>query len=122
MSASMRLTSILWQQTLGTVITFSGGSPAACFTEALLPGLGFMIQRRGYQPWGVLFRRQEVYDAGGGPVWHARREQYDLLAQDDRLRSWAVRLEAGSSDWLEEREWRIPRHGGVSLLEFVGDA
>jgi len=117
MNAHTRLTSILWQQTLRTFVTFSGGDPATCFTEAKLEGLQFMIQRRGYQPWGLLFQRQHVYDAGGGPAWHARQEQFKALKQDAHLRSWAVRLQAGSSEWLEEREWRIVRHSDVSLLE-----
>lgn len=117
MSARDRLTSILWQRTLRTFVTFSGGAPAVCFTEALLPGLQFMIQRRGYQPWGLVFLRQAIYDSGGGPAWHARPQQYEVLKQDPHLRSWAVRLEAGSSDWLEEREWRIVRQGDVSLDE-----
>ncbi len=117
LTAPNRLTFILWQQILRTFVTFSGGDPATCFTEAKLEGLQFMIQHRSYQPWGLLFQRQHVYDAGGGPVWHARQAQYDVLRQDPQLRSWAVRLEAGSSEWLEEREWRIVRHSDVPLLE-----
>jgi hypothetical protein len=119
LNAAARLASILWEGTLRTFVTFSGGYPATCFTEAKLDGLKFMIQRRGYQPWGLLFERQGVYSAGGGPAWHARTEEFDLLRQDPRLRSWAVRLEAGYSDWLEEREWRIVRNGGVPLQELL---
>jgi hypothetical protein len=117
MSAADRLASILWMETLRTFVTYSGGDPAACFSEARKPGVEFMIRQRGYQPWGLLFHRQDVYDAGGGPVWHARPEQHDALRQQSQLRAWAVRLEAGSSDWLEEREWRIVRHQGVPLTE-----
>jgi hypothetical protein len=69
------------------------------------------------RPWGLFFYRQNVYDVGGAPVWHARPEQYDLIRQHERLRAWAVRLEAGSSEWLEEREWRVVRHGNVPLTE-----
>ena len=109
MSAPDRLASILWQGELLTFVTFSGGDPAVCFTEATLAGLQFMIKQRRYEPWGLMADRQSVYDAGGGPVWYARPEQYQALRQlDPRLRSWAVRLEPGS-DWLEEREWRIVR-------------
>lgn len=117
MDASERLASILWQQTLRTFVTFSGGYPATCFTEAGYAGLQFMIQRHGYQPWGLIFHQQTVYDAGGGPAWHTRREQHDLLLQDPRLRSWAVSFEAGSSEWLDEREWRVVRDD-LSLQEF----
>ena len=93
MTAFVRLESILWQQRLHTFVTFSGGDPAVAFTEAKLPGLQFLIEQRGYQPWGLLLHRQSVYDAGGGPVWHARPEQHAVLRQYPRLRSWAVRLE-----------------------------
>lgn len=117
MDARTRLASILWQEKLRTLLTFSGGYPATCFTEAKLDGLHFMIQQRGYKPWGLIFDRQSVYNAGGGPVWHTRQEQFDLFERDPSLRSWAVRLEAGSSDWLEEREWRIVRHTDMSLRE-----
>jgi hypothetical protein len=106
MSPPDRLASILWDSQLLATVNFSMGYPAVCLIEARLPGLNFMIGQRGYQPWGLMFDRQSVYDAGGGPAWHARPEAYQAL--DPSLRSWAVRLDPGS-DWLEEREWRIVR-------------
>lgn len=114
MSAPDRLESILWDRGLRTFVTYSGGDPAVCFTEARQAGLEFLIQKRGYEPWGLLFDRQSVYDAGGGPVWYARPEQQQMLKQlDPRLLSWAVRLDPGS-DWLHEREWRIARPAMIS--------
>jgi hypothetical protein len=107
MSAPQRLTSILQSQELHSVTTYSGGDPAVCFTESTLAGIEFMLARRGYQPWALVFDRQSIYDAGGGPVWYARPDQYTALGMaDPALRSWAVRLDPGS-DWLEEQEWRI---------------
>lgn len=74
--------------------------------------LGFLIGRRHYQPWGLIFTRQSVYDAGGGPVWYVRPDEYHLVRSVSmRVKSWLVRLEPGSSDWLEEREWRVPLSG-----------
>lgn len=108
MSARQRLESILWETQLQMFVTFSGGDPAVCFTEATFAGLKYMIERRGYEPWALMFDRQYVYSAGGAPAWHARDLEYRLLQQNQRLRSWAVRLGPGS-DWLEEREWRIVR-------------
>lgn len=114
MTAQQRLESILWESKLRGFVTFSGGVPAVCFTEATPNGLNFMIGQRSYQPWGLVFDRQSIYTAGGGPVWHARPEEYWFLRNlcetgqvNGRLQSWLVRLD-GSSDWLEEREWRIP--------------
>ncbi|WP_157225123.1 hypothetical protein [Nocardia thailandica] len=54
-----------------------------------------------------MFDPQAVFAAGGGPVWYVRDEDMDELATS-RLRRWAVRL-GENSDWLEEREWRVPR-------------
>jgi hypothetical protein len=107
MIAPQRLTSILQSQQLQSFTTYSGGDPAVCFTESTHAGIEFMLARRGYQPWALVFDRQSIYDAGGGPVWYARPEQYTALGMiDPGLRSWAVRLDPGS-DWLEEQEWRI---------------
>jgi hypothetical protein len=107
MAAPQRLTSILQNQQLQAFTTYSGGDPAVCFTESTLAGIEFMLARRGYQPWALVFDRQSIYDAGGGPVWYARPDQYRTLGMiDPVLRFWAVRLDPGS-DWLEEQEWRI---------------
>ncbi|WP_432830529.1 hypothetical protein [Dactylosporangium sp. CA-092794] len=110
MSAQERLASILWSGQLWAFTTHSGGDPAVCLTEATLNGLGFLITRRQYQPWGLVFDRQKVYEAGGGPVWYVRGDEYYELRQTCSTRAQArmVRLDTGSSDWLEEREWRIP--------------
>lgn len=108
MAASQRLASILWESRLRAFVTYSGGDPAVCLTEATVYGLNFLIGRRYYQPWGLVFDRQSVYDAGGGPVWYARPDEYYSVRQiSSRVQSWLVRLEPGS-DWLEEQEWRIP--------------
>src|SRR5258708_1820029 len=108
MAAPQRLASILWESRLRAFVTYSGGDPAICLTEVTLNGLNFLIRERHYQRWGLVFDRQSVYDAGGGPVWYARPDEYYSVRQiSDRVRSWLVRLEPGSSDWLEEQEWRI---------------
>ncbi len=62
---------------------------------------------------GVVLNRQWVYDIGGGPTWYVRAEQYAHL--DDEQRRRATRLETTTvarSDWLHEREWRIPLPAG----------
>ena len=100
-------------QALRGFVPFSGGYPSVGLTESTpRQGLPFLIRDRGYHPWGLVFDRQSVFDAGGGPVWHARLDQWNKIKQlnDPDLRSWALRLDpASDSDWLEEREWRIPR-------------
>jgi hypothetical protein len=119
MSGPDRLTRILWEQQLRTFVPFSGADRVVCFTEAMQPGLEFMIRQQGYGPWGVAFEKQSVYNLGGGPVWYPRTEQHKILQLDHRLRSWAVPLEAPGNDWRWEREWRIVRSSppAVALTE-----
>lgn len=118
-----RLKSILWQQQLRTFVPYSGRDPAVSFTEAMGPGIKYMIQQQGYEPWGVAFDRQSVYNVGGGPVWYPRSPQHQRLLQlDPSLLSWAVLFEAPNYDWHWEREWRIVRpsvsgEGVVALSE-----
>jgi hypothetical protein len=107
MSADQRLMSILYQGSIYPFRTFTG-HPAVCMTGCSWAGLEFLISRRDYQPWGLMFDRQAVFAAGGGPVWHVRDDVMDELPPTSRLRRWAVRL-GDRSDWLEEREWRVPR-------------
>jgi hypothetical protein len=87
-----------------------------CFTESDQAHLGHLIATRGFEPWGIARRRPWVYDRGGGPVWHVRSEALAKTAQlSDYLWTWTVRLEAGQSDWLHEREWRVPLVGREAL-------
>lgn len=65
-----------------------------------------------------MFSRQSVYDAGGAPVWYARPAEVEALRAlstngGPDMRAWTVRLDPGS-DWLEEREWRVPRPHSIS--------
>lgn len=64
-----RLESILWESRLRAFVTYSGGAPAVCFTEATVNGINVLTGRRAYQPCGLVFDRQRVYDVRGGPVW-----------------------------------------------------
>jgi hypothetical protein len=118
MTGQQKLEQILWERRLLAFVTFSGGDPAACFSEATPDAIQFLLRNRGYEPWGLMFSRQSVYDAGGAPVWYARPAEIDVLRMlasrgELDIRAWAVRLDPGS-DWLEEREWRIPRPHSAS--------
>ncbi|MBF6456440.1 hypothetical protein [Nocardia cyriacigeorgica] len=129
-----RMESILTDGAISAFVTYSGGMPSVCMTEATWVGVSYLVESRGYKPWALMFDRQKVYDAGGGPVWYARPDEYKALKDNTRLRTWAVEL-SDQSDWSHEREWRVPRpadSGGIApsipLLELgfcgvlVGDA
>jgi hypothetical protein len=88
-----------------------------CLSESPPEHLCWLLKDRHWPPWGLVFRRQHVYDLDGGPVWYARTKQYYTLDQEQRR--WAVRLDTNSnskSDWLQEREWRIPIPPGCQSL------
>jgi hypothetical protein len=117
MTPDQRLANILWEGLLRASVPFGGTQPVICLSECPGDHLLWLLTERGFPPWGVIIARQLAYNCRGGPVWYARREQYAVLTPAQR--SWAVRLDADQharSDWLHEREWRIPIDAGYSGL------
>lgn len=107
---AQRLDSILWQQCISGFPPFGAASPMVCFSEGPLDHLAWLINERHWPSWGVILTRQWVYAAGGGPAWYARPEQYETMTADQL--AWSVRLgtswDQPRSEWLHEREWRLP--------------
>ncbi|GAA1616403.1 hypothetical protein GCM10009789_82990 [Kribbella sancticallisti] len=107
-----RLDNILWEERLRGFPPFSRPpvtSPMLSFAESPLPHVQWLIGQRQWPSWALVVSRQHIYDLGGGPALHARTPLYNTLS--DEQRAWAVRLETNSisrSDWLHEREWRLP--------------
>lgn len=109
MSAANRLESILWEGLIRAFTPYTGPDPVVSFTEVTANGATYVVRDKFYQPWALIFARQSVYDAGGGPVWHVRDDVLGGFGgHNSSLLSWTVRL-GQQSDWLEEREWRIVR-------------
>jgi hypothetical protein len=121
-----RLESILRSAAFVPSVSYSGGWPAVCFTESTVAGLEYLIERQGFHPWGLMIDRQWVFDQGGAPVWHYRSEdEAEIRELSPRLRTWAVRLDSDPSrpsDWLFEREWRVPCKPDVEALVIDPDA
>jgi hypothetical protein len=110
LTPEQRLANVLWEQTIYGTIPFGVDHPhtAVCLSESPLSHLKWLLDS-GWPAWGLLLRRQHVYDLGGGPVWYARPEQFQDMTRQQR--AWATRLETtpgNRSDWTHEREWRIP--------------
>jgi hypothetical protein len=105
-----RLANILWEQRLNGYPPFRAqwNQPMICLSESPVDHLKWLLRDRQWPPWGLLFSRQNIYDLGGGPAWYVREAQYLGLLPEQI--PWAVRLETAPprSDWLHEREWRIP--------------
>lgn len=116
-----RLDNILWERQIRGFAPFGSDLPMVCLSESPLAHLQWLLSDRKWPPWGLLLWRQTVYNLGGGPVWYARTEQ--LAALPEELRAWAVRFETGTSrsDWLHEREWRIPVPKTNPVLELPPD-
>lgn len=120
MTPAERLDNILWQAFIGAFVPYQATKPMVCLSESPWAHLQWLIGTRGFLPWGVFLSRQWVYDVGGAPVWYVRPEQ--AAGVNPAFQSWTVRLEttpSSRSDWLHEREWRLPPFegtGGVSLL------
>lgn len=101
-----RLFHILWSWQIVGAVPYGAHSPAVSFTESRIEDLEWLIDRAYFEPWGIVTYRDDVFSAGGAPVWSVRSE---VLAQvPEQLRVWTARLEPGQSEWLHEREWRIP--------------
>ncbi len=133
LTADGRLDSILREGALRAYPPYGSSSPVVCFSESDTGGVEAMLSVAGWEPWGVIVSRDWVWRQGGGPVWYVRDEVRALLEPrlDERLRSWLVRTEPQSSDWLHEREWRVPctdpsrmslpLAGGALVAILVGD-
>ncbi|MDI5978241.1 hypothetical protein [Amycolatopsis magusensis] len=109
-----RLANILWDEQLRRSVPFGATSPMICFSESPIEHLTWLLAERMFPAWALLFTRQWVYNFGGGPVWYPREQQYYAMTPEQR--NWAVRFDAYNSDWLHEREWRIPVAPGYAGL------
>ena len=111
MEPKQRLENILWSENLLGFPPFGAehDQPMVCFSESPPDHLLWLLSTRGWPAWGLIFRRQYIYDIGGGPVWHTRTAAWHALEREQRR--WAVRFDTTpgfESDWLFEREWRVP--------------
>jgi hypothetical protein len=112
MDPQERLENILWEGVLRGSRGFSRPDTPKTVSFSESPGdhLRWLIRDKGWPSWGLVFHRQAIYEAGGGPVWHVRTETLCELSSD--LAAWAVRLDTTPgqvSEWLHEREWRLRR-------------
>jgi hypothetical protein len=109
-----RMVRILIEGRLRATKVFGSSHPVLCFSEPseaarrLMLRDGVVAERGPYAPWGLIFDRAQLIDAGARPVLYLSRDEMDRT--DDlpiRLRNRRVRYDPGSSDWLHEREWRV---------------
>lgn len=128
MSDWERLTAIVSStRLLGQEMPGSGAS-AVCFTEATSSGCSWLIGKGRYSSCGIAFTKSFLFGVGGGPVLQVRGDEWSVVSSwPESLRARAVRLWPGAtaaageslpwwlegrSEWLFEREWRVPTPTG----------
>jgi len=85
-----------------------GSHRCACFSEAPLPlssGLVNPDSYSRYSPFGLLFKKQWIFEQGGRPVIYQPDSEHDLLPEELKWRH--VRYEPPAVDFTWEREWRV---------------
>ena len=123
--AQERLVHILVEGVVRGFQTFNAGAPVACFSESTAAAIPKLIRERRYEPCGVAFSKQLVFDQNGGPALYVRGDEWAAVdaALPQPIRSRVVRFWPGAeadpgedlpallqreSQWLHEREWRVP--------------
>lgn len=119
MTAEARVASILRLERINASRPFGAAQDVVCLTESTPAGLAYLIGERGYAPWGLVFSKELVFNAGGAPVLYVRGDEWDELRHlPPRVRARAVKLDPGQSEWLHEREWRVPGTGHPPAFRF----
>jgi hypothetical protein len=125
MPAQERLLHILVDGVVRGFETFGAEAPVVCFTESVKASVMRLIRDGRYEPCGIGFSKQHVFDRKGGPALYVRGDEWStataVLPQPLRCR--LVRFWPGAqadpgeylpnhlltaSEWLHEREWRVP--------------
>jgi hypothetical protein len=118
-----RLLRILVDGRIRGFATFGSSGPVVCFTESTKAAVTTLIREGRYAPCGIGFSKQFVFERGGGPALYVRGDEWlEAIGVPQPLRSRMVRFwpgedldpgellpyNRGPSEWLHEREWRVP--------------
>lgn len=129
MSDWERLVSILRGGNLCGLEMPGAKARAVCFTEATSQGCTWLVNDGRYTSCGIAFSKRFLFGLGGGPVLQVRGDEWpEVFKWPETLRARAVRLwpgarpdgqetlpwwVSGRSEWLYEREWRVPTPEGI---------
>ena len=89
---------------------FGSTRRTVCLSESDVEGVEALLSMGQFAGWGVVLRRDWVWEMGGGPIWYSRDDIWRTVnaRNDQDLLQWMVRTSPQGADWLHEREWRIP--------------
>jgi hypothetical protein len=124
LSAQARLLYILLDRKVRGFETFGSTAPVVCLTESTRAAVTALIGADRYEPCGIGFSKQFAFERKGGPALYVRGDEWPSVgALPHPLRSRVVRFWpgadldteesllphlSGTSEWLHEREWRVP--------------
>jgi hypothetical protein len=101
-----------------------GGSSVTCFTECLPAELLSLLEwRRGlirwrFEPYGLAFPKEAVFNIGARPVIYAVEGAFEDLSHDLKYLFQLQHMDG--KQWSSEREWRVK--GDICLTDFDRDA
>jgi hypothetical protein len=81
MQAQQRLARILVDGVLRGFETFGADAPVVCFTESTKQAVPRLLLQRRYEPCGIAFSKQFVFDNGGGPALYVRGDEWVTATQ-----------------------------------------
>jgi hypothetical protein len=119
LSPEKRLEGILREGMIRARRVYGTPLPVACFTETTPSGLERLFNEQRFEPWGIVFSKEFVYDQGGAPVHYVRSDEWNYYRKlPASLRARAVEIRRGQSEWLWEREWRALGTGSPAAFRF----
>jgi hypothetical protein len=135
--ASQRLVQVVSSGTVMAAIPYGSDLGAACFTESTARGVSWLIIQQHFLPYGIAFTKSFLFAHGGAPAIVVRGDEWHhVRGLPSELRARAVRLWPGAtaepgewlaahlqtrSEWLGEREWRVPADAGTAAITFGTD-
>jgi len=132
--ASRRLLQVVQAGAILATIPYGNDLGAACFTESTVRGVSWLIAQRHFVSYGIAFTKTFLFANGGAPAIVVRGDEWRHVKNlPPELRARAIRLWPGAtadsgealprhlqtrSEWLGEREWRVPADSGTPAIRF----
>lgn len=135
--ASHRLLEVVDAGAILATIPYGNDLGAACFTESTVRGVRWLIGQKHFVPYGIAFTKAFLFENGGAPAIVVRGDEWrHVRNMPPELRARTIRLWPGAtpdlgevlpmhlhtrSEWLGEREWRVPADSGTPAIRFTTD-
>lgn len=105
-----RLGHILIDQAIAAFPMFQTPDPVACFTECTRPAISKLIAERSYAPIGITFRKNTLFQRGGGPALYVRGDAFqEVNAFPPEIRALCTRFWPGSTPEEHEKWSTVPK-------------